>query len=188
MDPKYNLQDVVRCRICETSVYSMYCVSCLLHLCQTCVNEHLSDQSKKHKVVPYKMRKFPPVCSKCPPHPKYQCKYYCRKCCTPVCYLCATVDVHKNHEIFDIDIIFENMKSVLKSDLKELNELFKTYRKMESNVSDLNVFHNRNFQVFNADLERLTEDKEYMEYLEYLEFDYKEQYSEFLDILRRKKK
>lgn len=66
------------------------------------------------------------------------------------------------------------MKSVLKLDLKELNELFKIYWKMELNVLDLNVFYNRNFQVFNVDLERFMEDKEYMEYLEYLEFDYKE--------------
>lgn len=185
MDSKYNLQDVVRCHNCDTSVYSKYCDSCHLHLCENCSKEHLSEY-KEHKVVPSKMRKYPPVCSKCPHHPKYLREFYCRKCCIPVCNVCATVVEHKNHETVDIDNIFEIKKSMIKSDLEELQNLLPKYCAFSSDILKSKCVHKKNFQGFTAVLKTLKEDPLIeKEYLKFLEFDYREKDSNYLDILRR---
>ncbi|XP_062586150.1 uncharacterized protein LOC134247777 [Saccostrea cucullata] len=66
MDPRTSAQDVMRCDLCETAVVQMHCDSCLVNLCKACVGEHMvSDQSKKHEVVQFKLRKSTllfPVC------------------------------------------------------------------------------------------------------------------------------
>lgn len=56
MDPNYNLQDVVRCHLCETPVLPLHCVFCHKHICYACETKHVSDLSKCHKVVPFKER------------------------------------------------------------------------------------------------------------------------------------
>lgn len=188
MDSEYNLQDVVRCSICDTSVYSMYCVSCLLRLCEICAKEHLSDKSKEHEVLPSNMPKCSPVCSKCLNHPTKLRQYYCRKCCIPVCEVCATVVEHKIHETVDIDKIFEQKKRMIKSDLEELQELLSKYQAFPSEILKLKCVHEMNFETFTADLEKLMKDSQIKkEYLRYLECDYKEKNSKFLVILGRQK-
>lgn len=60
-------QDAVRCHLCKTAVpteYLMFCKSCHVHLCKTCVREHIRKEIGEHKVVPFEERILPPHCSK----------------------------------------------------------------------------------------------------------------------------
>ncbi|XP_062606313.1 uncharacterized protein LOC134268128 [Saccostrea cucullata] len=70
----------------------------VINLCKACVGEHLSDSSKRHKVVPYKHRKpthyvnYP----KCPNHTQKHCELYCEKCDIPVCSTCISSEIAFN--------------------------------------------------------------------------------------------
>nr|XP_022296742.1 uncharacterized protein LOC111106379 [Crassostrea virginica] len=59
-DPTYSLQDVIRCDLCETPVPPKHCAICHIHLCETCVWKHLSEETKAHYIVPFKLRKLTP--------------------------------------------------------------------------------------------------------------------------------
>ena len=72
MDPRYCEQDVVRCTLCKDAVGPMYCEVYLVHLCDECVEKHLFDTSKSHKVVPltqFLSFNYP----KCPDHLTKEC-------------------------------------------------------------------------------------------------------------------
>lgn len=63
MSSNYNLQDLVRCDLCETFVPSMYCEVCHFNLCSTCVSVHILNEPTKHKLVPFGMRRINLLCS-----------------------------------------------------------------------------------------------------------------------------
>ncbi|XP_062595051.1 uncharacterized protein LOC134256423 [Saccostrea cucullata] len=65
MDFPNSAQDIVRCDFCEIRVVQSYCEICHNNLCKTCVGEHLSDSTRRHRVVPFKEKTSMPDLPKC---------------------------------------------------------------------------------------------------------------------------
>ncbi|XP_061177491.1 uncharacterized protein LOC133186286 [Saccostrea echinata] len=68
MDPKFCAQDIIKCDLCKDRVVQMYCNLCPMNLCKDCVVEHISDNSKKHDVVPSDLRRSKLLYPQCLKH------------------------------------------------------------------------------------------------------------------------
>nr|XP_034334968.1 uncharacterized protein LOC117692070 [Crassostrea gigas]XP_034334969.1 uncharacterized protein LOC117692070 [Crassostrea gigas] len=129
MLPRTWAQDVLRCHFCETPGPPMYCDICHIHLCKACVGEHISDESKDHKVVPFKKRGLNPKCSK---HSTQLCELYCEHCVVPICVECVSSREHLGHEQVGILKMLDTKKE---RDLKELeNTIFPKYKEIATNI------------------------------------------------------
>nr|XP_019926616.2 uncharacterized protein LOC109619870 [Crassostrea gigas] len=125
-------QDVLRCRLCETLYPPMYCEVCNIHLCKACVGEHLSDESKDHKVVPFKKRGLNPKCAK---HLTQLCDLYCEQCDIPYCLECVSSGEHVGHKQDLISKILKAKKEALQKDLQDLeNVVYPKYQDIASNI------------------------------------------------------
>ncbi|XP_056008501.1 E3 ubiquitin-protein ligase TRIM71-like [Ostrea edulis] len=135
MHPRRSAQEVLLCDLCETVPLQSHCELCNINLCVNCAVKHLSDSSKRHKVVPFLHRKSTPNYHKCPDHADKQCKHYCEKCGIPVCSTCALFGKHKGHEISDILEKLSAKTESLQKDLEELEKrMYPRYEKMASDV------------------------------------------------------
>lgn len=133
MDPEFNLQDVVRCEICDIPVPSLNCVFCDIHLCKKCEGKHISDVCKQHKVVPFEFRRSNP---KCETHPTEICEWYCEQCTISVCPLCISSKKHESHQCVDIIKELKRKKKVLQRDLKELEiYIYPKYKEIASEIT-----------------------------------------------------
>lgn len=140
MDPDYNLQDVVRCHLCETPEPQLHCEICNKHVCNDCQKEHLSNEYKEHKVVPFELRG---CITKCQKYSSKICDLYCHQCNIPVCELCASSEKHSDHKILALVKILQNRKRVLQKDLQELGKIIHPkYQEIASSIfvqkADLN--------------------------------------------------
>lgn len=109
MELRRRAKDVLQCHRCESLDPPMYCDKCRTHLCKPCVGEHISDESKKHKVGLLKKQE------KQGSHAKY------RKC-SP-----------KEHET-ETNVL-ESQRQVIEKDLQELEKcIFPRYQVMASNI------------------------------------------------------
>ncbi|XP_078340740.1 E3 ubiquitin-protein ligase TRIM36-like [Crassostrea virginica] len=127
-----SLQDVIRCDLCETPVPLKHCDICHIHLCEACVGKHLSDESKEHYIVPFKLRGFTP---KCRTHSSETCTQLCIECNIPVCSQCVAAGEHEEHEKNDIVKMFENKKDLMQKDLEDLETfIFPKYQKAAKTI------------------------------------------------------
>lgn len=111
MDRRRRARDVLLCHLCESPGPPMYCDKCETHLCKPCVGEHISDESKLHKVGVYK---------------KQESSAKHRKCSSKK---------HKTQDVIDVDKILESQRQVIEKDLRELEtSIFPKYQVMASNI------------------------------------------------------
>nr|XP_022327039.1 uncharacterized protein LOC111126584 [Crassostrea virginica] len=131
-DPMYSLQDVIRCDLCETPVPPKHCDICHIHLCEACVGEHLSDQSKDHYIVPFELRGITPKCTK---HSTEVCTQLCTTCNILVCPLCVASSEHEQHKKEDILTLFETKRKLMQKDLQDLEKsIYPKYQEAATNI------------------------------------------------------
>ncbi|XP_065938840.1 E3 ubiquitin-protein ligase TRIM71-like isoform X2 [Magallana gigas] len=156
MDPEYNLQDVLRCHLCETPGPPMYCAICNKYLCKACEKDHISDQSKEHKVLPFKKRRYTPKCQK---HPSKICEHYCEQCHLPICTTCASSEEHSGHQFIEIVKVMDNQKEIIKKTLQELEKaIYLKYQEIASIITDQKTALNENSQKLTTEIDKHGED------------------------------
>lgn len=127
------LQDVYRCDLCETPVPTMSCDICQKHLCKTCVGEHLSDESKEHKIVSFEKRGSTLQCRK---HTPKACELYCRQCKIPICVECVSSMEHRHHDIISILKSIKSKKSTLRRNLQEIEkQIYPKYEEIAKKIA-----------------------------------------------------
>ncbi|XP_034304830.2 E3 ubiquitin-protein ligase TRIM71 [Magallana gigas] len=155
MDPENSLQDVLRCHLCETPGPPMYCVICNKYLCKACEKDHISDQSKEHKVVPFKKRGYTPKCQK---HPSKICEHYCEQCDIPICATCLSSEV-SGHQIIEITKTMDNKKEIIHKNLQELEKnIYRKYQEIASIITDQKSALKENSQKLTTEINRHGED------------------------------
>ena len=131
MEPEDCLQDLIRCHLCETSLPSMHCDICHVHLCDVCEEKHLSDESKEHYTVPFKMRGLTPKCEK---HSTKICKLQCEYCGVPICAECASSE-HEQHKKDTFIKSYSLKEELILRDLQELEYIiYPSYQEVASNI------------------------------------------------------
>lgn len=156
MDPEYNLQDVLRCHLCETPGPDLHCDICKTYLCNACEKTHLADESKEHKVVSFKLRRQSTLCKK---HFSKLCECYCKKCNILICNICASSRKHRRHEIFDAATYLEQRKAIIRKDLQELeHSIFPKYQEIAHNIQMQKDNMNDNSQKLRSAIEKQRKD------------------------------
>nr|XP_022333242.1 uncharacterized protein LOC111130453 [Crassostrea virginica] len=151
-DPMYSLQDVIRCDLCETPIPPKHCDICHIHLCEACVGEHLSDESKDHYIVPFKLRGITPKCTK---HSTEVCKKLCTTCNIPVCPLCVASSEHEEHEEEDILTLFETQRELMQKDLQDLEKsIYPRYQEAATNIPVQKADVNKHSQKLTTALDK----------------------------------
>nr|XP_022302123.1 uncharacterized protein LOC111110081 [Crassostrea virginica] len=141
MDPDYSAQDVARCDLCKTAIAQSYCDFCHVNLCKPCIGEHISDDYKKHIIVPILQRKSTLIYPKCETHVNKSCKYQCQDCDIFVCSDCAMSKQHKGHEYLKLEELFIASKQRIGKDKEELDRISPTYEEivieLENQITNL---------------------------------------------------
>ncbi|XP_052691281.1 E3 ubiquitin-protein ligase TRIM71-like [Crassostrea angulata] len=151
MDKRW-AQDVLRCCLCKTVGPPMYCDICHIHLCKACVGEHLSDQSKEHKVLPFKNRGSTP---KCPKHSSNISVLYCDHCDIPICTTCATSKEHHGHKFIKITKKIDSKKEIIQKDLQELEKsIYPKYQDIASIIPVQKSAMNENSQKLTSEIDK----------------------------------
>nr|XP_022295772.1 E3 ubiquitin-protein ligase TRIM31-like [Crassostrea virginica] len=124
MDPDCIPQDVARCDLCKTAIAQSYCDFCHVKLCKPCIGEHISDDYKKHIIVPIHQRKSTLIYPKCETHQNEACQYQCKDCNIFVCYHCLASNQHTDHEFLKLEENYSSKKEHIKKDREVLEEQF----------------------------------------------------------------
>lgn len=151
MYQRRGIQDVLRCDLCDQPSFTMFCDICQIQLCKACVGEHLSDESKTHKVVQFRKRGSTP---KCPKHSTKICELHCEECDIPICATCVSCGEHEQHKKVDITKTFENKKTLLQRDLQELEEsISPEYQEIASDIPGQKVNLIKNSEIVMGDID-----------------------------------
>ncbi|XP_062593087.1 uncharacterized protein LOC134254575 [Saccostrea cucullata] len=135
MDPRTSAQDVMRCDLCETAIVQMHCDTCLVNLCKACVGDHISDESKDHKVVKFQSRKSTLLHPPCTLHDNKRCEMFCEQCNIPICSACIVSKNHSGHNILEIIEIYNTKKMEIESKNEEMRKsIYPTYQDIASDV------------------------------------------------------
>lgn len=110
---------MLRCELYDNPGPEMYCDVCHLYLCRACVDEHLIDESKEHRVVPFRKRGSTITCAK---HPLKICEPHCEQSDGPTCSFRVSSVEHEQHKRIVILKHFENKKDAMKEDSQELEK------------------------------------------------------------------
>ncbi|XP_022317018.2 uncharacterized protein LOC111120519 [Crassostrea virginica] len=154
-DPMYSLQDVIRCDLCETPVPPKHCDICHIHLCEACVGKHLSDQTKYHYIVPFKLRGITPKCTK---HSTEVCTQVCTTCNIPVCPLCVASSEHEQHKKEDILKLFETKRKLMQKDLQDFEKsIYPKYQEAATNIPVQRADVNKRSQKLTTALDKQRE-------------------------------
>ena len=134
MEPQSIGQDVIRCTLCEDAVAPMCCENCHIYLCGQCVEKHLFDKSKVHKVLSHKQFLSTLRYPMCSIHTKH-CELHCDECDISVCVKCMSSKDHKNHDVVDIMEYYDRNQEIVKIDLEELEtSVYPKYQEFESSI------------------------------------------------------
>ncbi|XP_061168250.1 E3 ubiquitin-protein ligase TRIM71-like isoform X2 [Saccostrea echinata] len=138
MDPRTSAQDVMRCDLCDTAVVQMHCDTCLVNLCKACVGEHMiSDESKKHEIVRFQLRKSTLIYPLCKFHKNERCEMYCNQCDIPICSACIASGNHSGHNILQIIKVYNARKEEIEREMKEIEQnIYPTYQNIASDVQN----------------------------------------------------
>nr|XP_022297322.1 uncharacterized protein LOC111106792 [Crassostrea virginica] len=148
----YSLQDVIRCDLCETPVPPKHCDICHIHLCEACVEKHLSDQSKDHYIVPFKQRGSIP---KCPNHSTKLCIILCKDCSIPICAICSSFGEHVEHKKENILKAMAEKKELIRQDLQELEKsIYPKYQEATTNIPVQRADVNKHSQKLTTALDK----------------------------------
>nr|XP_022301440.1 uncharacterized protein LOC111109560 [Crassostrea virginica] len=151
MEPQCSLQDVIRCDLCETPMPPLHCVICHIHLCEACEGEHLSDKSKKHYIVPFKLREFNFQCLK---HSTKICKTLCEECNALICATCNSSKEHKHHKKDDILKVVTKKEKLIRKDLQELEKsITPMYQEAATNIPVQRAYARNNSKKLTTDLD-----------------------------------
>nr|XP_022299497.1 uncharacterized protein LOC111108166 [Crassostrea virginica] len=113
-------QDVARCDLCKTAIAQSYCDFCHVNLCKPCIGEHISDDYKKHIIVPILQRKSTLIYPECVIHNNKACKHRCTECNIFVCSFCTASKKHRGHEFLQLEELFNTKKHNIQNDADEL--------------------------------------------------------------------
>ncbi|XP_062599592.1 uncharacterized protein LOC134261149, partial [Saccostrea cucullata] len=130
MDPCTSAQDVIRCDLCETAMVQMHCDTCLVNMCKACVGDHMvSDESQKHDIVRFALRKSTPLYPRCTSHVKERCEIEIDKI---VNKLNAEVDEMKITQL-------QNLQNHMDGISKRISEIKEEINAVEQNVNSKDI-------------------------------------------------
>lgn len=152
MDSIHNTNNVFLCNLCKIAGPALHCDMCQIHICTTCVGEHLSDDAREHNVVPLTMKGSIVLCKK---HSTKICELHCEQCGSPICALCVSSDKHEKHKKVEIWKKIEKKKEDLHKDLQELEQsILPQYIAFELDISEQKANIKKHFKQLKSDIDK----------------------------------
>lgn len=135
MDPGFTLHDTVRCGLFKTNIVQNYCDFCHTSLCKLCIEEHISNDYDKHKVVLFQERKSSLIFPTCKLHSNKTCHLQCKSCDALICVLCIASDEHKGHDFIVLEDIYKTKKECIEKDTEEIEKgIAPTYEEIKNEL------------------------------------------------------
>ena len=159
MDPDNIPQDVARCDLCKTAIAQSYCDFCHVNVCKPCIGEHISDDYKKHIVVPILQRKTTLIFPKCETHQNEECKYQCQDCSIFVCSHCTASLTHSGHKFLNLKELFSTSKKRVQYDMEELdNQIMPAYEEIAIDLENQIAYLDGNYLKLISEMSKQREE------------------------------